>query len=117
MVMRTFLNLFIIIENGFHLKTFYFSLLEGENFIPLFLSIQLKNFYLLHGNFFLTANLPYGTAAVNKVALPANRYTFPECSSSLFETRRRMPVFFSQKLQKDMETFTADNQKLMEEHK
>lgn len=26
-------------------------------------------------------------------------------------------VFFSQKLQKDMETFTVDNQKLMQEHK
>ena len=25
--------------------------------------------------------------------------------------------FFSQKLQKDMETFTVDNQKLMQEHK
>lgn len=26
-------------------------------------------------------------------------------------------IFFSQKLQKDMETFTVDNQKLMQEHK
>ena len=28
-----------------------------------------------------------------------------------------MFFFFSQKLQKDMETFTVDNQKLMQEHK
>ena len=38
--------------------------------------------------------------------------------SHFFEKEKLMfMLFFSQKLQKDMETFTVDNQKLMQEHK